>query len=209
MQIHDVEQGTEEWLAVRAGLPTASKADSMVTAAKLQPSKSIETYARELAAEVLMGGFLPDDERFTGNKFTDRGHRLEPEARSLYGLSVIDPVAEVGFITNHGAGCSPDSLVGDTGLLEVKSPIAPNWIELAAVIGKDQFPAKYKLQCQFQLWVTERDWCDLVVYHPHDNFGMRSIRACRDESAIAALSKATALVIERRDELVSMIREAA
>jgi hypothetical protein len=91
----------------------------------------------------------------------------------------------VGFVTNHGAGCSPDSLIGDAGMLEIKTA-APH-----ILIGRllcDDFPPEHRAQCQGNLWVAEREWIDCLVYWP----GMPPVvrRAERDEAFIKDLAAA-------------------
>ena len=81
MKIHDVEQNSEAWFRLRAGVPTASQWHKLLTPAKLEPSRSRSGYAYELAGPVIAGEPL---ESFGGSSWTERGHRLEPEARDEY-----------------------------------------------------------------------------------------------------------------------------
>lgn len=119
----DIEQGTEEWAAIRKGRPTASRFDEIVTASGA-PSKSSNAYIRELIAEC----FCPDFSAWVGNIYTDRGQQLEPEAREAFAKATGLTVDQVGFVISADGvcGCSPDSLVMENGVpvagLEVKSP---------------------------------------------------------------------------------------
>ncbi len=80
MIIHPVEQNTDDWVKLRAGLPTASSFKSIITSQGL-PSKSLPTYAAKLAADKYAGEPL---DSFEGNVWTERGHELESDARDLY-----------------------------------------------------------------------------------------------------------------------------
>lgn len=203
MEILNLEQGTPEWDKARAGLPTASRAGDLITQAKLSPSASMRAYAAELAAEFRAGEPL---DAFRGNKATEAGHELEPEARALAAISMDDPVTEVGFVMNYGAGCSPDGLVGDHGLLEVKCPFAKHWVRhIAHMKLERESPPDFKLQLQFQMWICDREWNELVMYHPHEKLGLRKLRVYRDENIIAKLAKQVALCIEQRDQFIDIM----
>lgn len=156
-------QGTLEWLAARAGKFTASTAKDLLTQGRGgQPSKTRETLLLKLAAE-----------RLAGHPFTtpttyamERGKVLEPEARAFYALMTGQDVQEVGFMqhpTHEIAGCSPDGLVGEKGLIEIKCPLVPEK-HMRALLG--DVDDEYTAQRQFQMWVTDREWCDAVSFHP-------------------------------------------
>lgn len=195
MTIHDLEQGTPEWFALRMGLPTSSQFATVMAKGKGgEPSKTRQTYLYKLAGERLTGA--PMDS--FSNAHTERGHQMEPEARQFYAfMTDLDPRL-VGFITNHGAGASPDSLVGDSGMLEIKTKL-PHL--LLAVHEQGSFPAEHKAQCQGQLWIAEREWVDLICYWP----GMQPFikRAHRDEEYIAALADAVARFNDELETLVA------
>jgi len=115
----------------------------------------------------------------------DRGHEMEAEARSLYAfMSDADPT-QIGFLRNGQKGCSPDSLIGDAGVLEIKTKLPHLLIDC---ILKDDFPAEHKAQCQGALWVAEREWVDIAVYWPRMPLFVK--RAYRDEEYISKLSDA-------------------
>lgn len=182
LEIHHVEQGTPEWFDLRKGIPTASEFECLIkkTAAG-KPSATRQTYMLQLAGEVLTGE--PPENFFS--LYTERGKRLEPEARDLYAFLSDSEPAQVGFLTNHGAGCSPDSLIGDVGMLEIKTKAPKTLIE---AILADEFCAEHKAQCQGALWVAEREWIDLAVYWPGLPLFVK--RAHRDEAYIATLAEA-------------------
>lgn len=165
MQIHkDIEQGSAAWYQLRAGKATASEFSKLVTATG-KPSKSIGPYARLLAAEDVLERSL---EQFGGNASTERGHELEPEARNYYEFTTSAKIEEVAFITNDEgtAGCSPDSLVNEDGLLEIKCPMEQKFMDCLAHTYEGNCPPDYWIQVQAQIFISGREWCDLLVYHP-------------------------------------------
>jgi hypothetical protein len=203
IEVHEIEQGTEQWHTLRAGLPTASEFSKLVTGTG-KKSTQLFDYAATLAAELYAGKPL---ERWEGNSATERGHEIEPLARSNYEFQNDVEIVQVGFITNFGAGCSPDGLVGSAGLIEIKSQLPKGHVQTLAHYQKNGGPPSgYLPQVQGQLLVCERDWCDLCFYHP--DLPSLTIRVERDESYIRELVKGIQLVIEQRDELVSMLESA-
>lgn len=181
MQVHSMPQGTPEWFAVRRGLPTASQFATIMAKGKKagEPSKTRLTYLYKLAGERLTGE--PMDS--FSNAHTERGHEMEGEARQLYAFLRDCEPEQIGFITNGPKGCSPDSLVGGDGMLEIKTKL-PHL--LLACHEQGGFPAEHRAQCQGQLWVAEREWVDLVCYWPR--LQPLIVRAYRDEPYIKQLS---------------------
>ena len=199
--IHDVEQGSASWLQVRLGVPSASNFSRLVTS-KGAPSSSIEPYARELAAEVFADKTMDE---FDGNAWMNRGKDLEAEALELYAFTRDVEPKRVGFITNHNAGCSPDALVGDDGLVEVKCLRAERHVEAVSYYAKHKkAPSGYIQQTQGQLWITGRTWCDLYFYHP--DMPPLVIRQTRDAEMHAALAAAVAQVCTLRGEILADLR---
>ena len=155
-----MEQGSEAWHDARVGLPTASNFSAILANGRGgAPSKTRLTYLRKLAGERITG---QPAENYT-NAHMDRGKAMEAEARALYEFTAGVEVERVGLIKNHGAGASPDGLVGDDGLLEIKTAlphILIGYHEAATV------PPEHVAQLQGQLWVSERAFCDLMIYWP-------------------------------------------
>ena len=117
-----------------------------------------------------------------------RGSFLESEAGRYYAFIRDCEPETVGFITNDAGtvGCSPDRLVGDDALLEIKCPAPHTQIGYLLNQGPS---AKYKPQIQGQLWLCgKRDWCDLLSYHPE--LPVALVRVERDDKFIAILSDA-------------------
>lgn len=194
IQIFNFDQGTEEWHLARAGIPTASMfATVMASGRGGGESKTRAKYMRQLAGEVITGRPVES----YSNVHMDRGHEMEPEARELYAFATDATPELIGFIRNGEKGCSPDSLIGANGMLEIKSKLPDLVIECWE---RDDFPPEHKAQCQGGLWVAEREWIDIVVYWPAMPVFIK--RAYRDEPYIAEMSKA---VDQFNDELAALV----
>lgn len=198
MIVLDVSQGSPEWLAARAGLPTASMfATVMASGRGGGESKTRRTYMRKLAGEIITG--LPMESYSNG--YMDRGKAMEDEARRAYSFMTDAEPNQVGFIVNGPKGCSPDSLIGADGALEIKT-MSPHL--LIDVLDADVFPPEHKAQCQGVLWVCERDWIDLAVYFTGMPLFVK--RAYRDPEYIRALSDAVDLFNEDLARTVEFVR---
>lgn len=204
MIIHNMDQGTPEWFEVRAGLPTASEFSKLITS-KGEASKSLSGYALTLAGELFAGKPL---DAWQGNQWTDRGKELEDEARSTYEFTHSARVEQVGFITDDARRCgaSPDGLVGDDGMSEIKCLKAENHIKALLYYKKNgRCPTDYVQQTQGQIMVAERQWVDLIFYHP--DLPMLVIRQERDDSLIQSLQAQIDNVIAERDKILTEIKE--
>jgi hypothetical protein len=160
MKIHDCRQGSPEWWSFRAGVPTASNFEKIVTPKKMTLSAQGAGYIRELIEERIVGAEWID--RPTTRPM-QHGIDLEPEARAFYEVMTDADVDRVGFITTDDGrfGCSPDALVGEDGGLELKCPQVRTHIGYLLEGG---LPAEYRLQVHGSLWVTGRSWWDFVSY---------------------------------------------
>jgi YqaJ-like viral recombinase domain. len=159
----EIEQGTDEWHALRRGVITASAISKLLTATfKPASNDTSRALLYQLLAERITGesdsGFYNDD--------MARGHLLEGYARDLYAEN-FDPVAECGFITLTTSagilGYSPDGLVGDDGLIEIKCPRPKTHLK-SLLTG--EVPAEYVPQVQTGLATTGRRYCDYISYAP-------------------------------------------
>ena len=203
MKIHNVEQGSDEWHKLRAGKPTASMFSSLITPKTRKPSSGLETYAYELAAEKFAGGRL---DPWVGNVWTDRGHELEPEAFKEYNFSMNMPSVQIGFATNDEEtyGASPDRAIGDDGLLEIKCLKAENHVKnVTFVVEEGECPPDYFLQIQGEMFVTERDWVDLYLYH--DVLPSLAHRVEPDIEIFGLLDELLPKLITRRDEIYEIL----
>ncbi|VIO73848.1 lambda exonuclease family protein [Bradyrhizobium ivorense] len=194
MQVFNVEQNSPEWFEARRGIPTASQFKSILAKGE---GKTRRSYMLKLAGEIITGEKM---ESFS-NDYTERGHEFEPEARDLYCFETGAQVQRVGFIRNGRVGCSPDSLIGDNGGLEIKSQSPHLLIE---TILKNEFPPEHKAQVQGTLWVTKREWWDLVVYYR--GMPLFKKRAHRDEKYIQALATEVDKFNADLDAVVAQIR---
>lgn len=197
MILHDCDQNSEEWLALRSGLPTASEFFRIVTpTGKL--SKSADGYAHKLIAEELLKEPVVD---LSNLQWIERGKMLEPEAAELYEFETKDKTKPIGFITNDVGtlGCSPDRLALSGGIVEIKCPAPQTHIGYML----NGFDTDYKPQVQGQLYITGLSWCDWFSYHP-ELPGVR-MRVERDEAYIAILDKSLADFIELKKNLRNQI----
>jgi putative phage-type endonuclease len=158
--IEMIEQGSDEWFAARIGKVTASRVADVIAKTKTGFSTSRDNYMAQLVCERLTG---QKSESFT-NAAMQHGTETEPLARLSYEVSQNVLVDEVGFVPHPSiimAGASPDGLVGDDGLLEIKCPNTATHIE---TLLSQTVPGKYNTQMQFQMACTERSWCDFVSF---------------------------------------------
>lgn len=177
VEIFECDQNTPEWKAARSGLATASEFHSILAQGE---GKTRRSYMLRLASERITGAPTETYE----NADMVRGRVMEPEARDFYSFTTNSELRRVGFIKNGNAGCSPDSLIGDDGMLEIKTQRADLLIE---TLLEDKFPTKHKAQCQGALWIAEREWIDLVIYWPKMPTFIK--RVGRDANYIANLAR--------------------
>jgi putative phage-type endonuclease len=185
-----MEQGSPEWLAMRAGKFTGSRfADLMATTQAGKASASRANLLTTLALERLTG--IPE-ETFC-NDAMRRGTELEPLARGAYEAQTGELVETVAFIVHPSlpfCGVSPDGLLGTDGMLEIKCPASQ--AKHLTALRNGSHAAEYRWQVQGQLWVAERAWCDVVSYDPRFPEGLQLAitRVERDDVAIKALEQA-------------------
>ena len=155
-----MEQRSEEWFQARLGLVTASRVADVLAKIKSGESASRRNYKIQLVSERLTG---ERQESYINQAMQD-GIDREQFARDRY-VQEQGRVEEVGFVKHPTleAGASPDGMVGDDGILEIKCPMGSTHTE---TLMTQDIPSKYVPQVQFQLLVTGRKWCDFVSYHP-------------------------------------------
>lgn len=190
---NEIKQGTDQWKEIRSGIPTASMFKAIIAKGE---GKTRKAYLNRLAAEIITGESI---ESFTSQAM-QRGTQMEDEARFFYCFLKDVETTQVGFIKNGRKGASPDSLIGIDGLLEIKTQRGDLLVE---TILKDEFPPEHMAQVQGQLWVSEREWCDLIVYWP--NMPPFIKRAYRDKFYIDNLSQEVDKFNEELDKVVSKI----
>lgn len=198
MNIIECEQGSPEWYAARAGIPTASEFSTVLAVGK-QGGKSVQrvAYLNKLAGEIL----TEEPMETYVNADMERGKLIEDEARDAYAFQTGSEIRRVGFIRNGDTGASPDSLIGNKGGLEIKSA-APH-IQIARLLA-DELPPEHKAQVQGNLWVCEREWWDFVSYCPKLPLFVK--RVTRDEEYIAKLAHEVELFNTELQQTVEYIR---
>lgn len=157
----DCEQGSEEWLAARLGIPTATGFENIVTATGKKSASYIK-YMAELIEESILGG----GDTFKSG-FMERGNQLEPQARAAYEFLTGNDVVQVGGVylnENRDVMVSPDGLIPSLKKgLEIKCPKMSTHIRYLLEGG---VPAEYVIQVQANLWVTGYETWDFVSYCP-------------------------------------------
>jgi putative phage-type endonuclease len=197
-------QGTPEWLAERAGKVTAS----MISAVMMKPETAgFRDYQAQIVAEILTG--KPQGSDFTSAAM-QFGSETEPLARSAYEAETGVAVDEVGFCQHlkiERSGASPDGLVGNSGLVEIKCPKVAT--HLAYLIA-DVVPAAYKNQMMFQMACTGRDWCDFVSFRPDlpEHLQLLIVRFNRDPARILELETAVIAFLDGVDKMLSQLKKA-
>lgn len=189
---HNMDQGTDEWFAIREMKFTASKAQAIGSA-----GKGLETLCKELIIEKYTSGV----EKFS-NEHTERGHELEDSARFAYELERGVTIVQMGFCElDKDTGCSPDGEIKEDkdGIVEIKCLAEKGFID---IVMSKKVPSQYMWQMQMQMWVMNKKWCDFVVYNEHytDN-PLIIIRALRDEKKIDALKEGVAKGIVIRNKM--------
>lgn len=159
MKYHDIEQNTDEWLDMRIGKVTGSSCSKIMANYGKAFGDPAKKAAVSVAVEQLTGKRSSADSYI--NSHMERGHEQEPIARSLYEDMYFVDVTNGGFFDCGQCGCSPDGLVGDDGIIEIKSVISH--VHYANIKRGGVDPA-YKWQLYFNLLKTEREWIDFVSY---------------------------------------------
>ena len=157
-----MEQRTEEWFEARMGCVTASRTADVMAKTKSGYAASRANYMAELICERLTG------ERQGGfsSAAMQWGTETEPQARMAYEIITGATVVETGFVLHPeiaGFGASPDGLIGDDGLIEIKCPNTATHID---TLLADKVPTKYIIQMHVQMLCTGRAWCDFVSFDP-------------------------------------------
>lgn len=201
MKVIDFPQGTPEWLASRAGRVTASKVSDALAKTQKGESAVRVKYLEQIAAEIITG--KPQGSSFT-NAAMQTGTEREPVARSMYESIYGMMVEEVGLVlhpTIERGAASPDGLVGTSGCIEIKCPMATThmnyWADGVA-------PANYMNQMQWVMACTGRDWCDFISYHPDfdEETQLFVVRVPRDEKRIAEMEEGVLKFLDEAGQIV-------
>ena len=202
--IVDCEQGSETWFAYRLGKVSASRMADMTARTKTGYGASRGNYLAELVAQRLTGVYAES----YSNGAMQWGTEQEPAARAMYEFMNNLFVTLVGVAlhdTIPNACASPDGLVGDDGLVEIKCPNTATHI--ATLLGSE-IDGKYLKQMQWQMACTGRKWCDFVSYDPRmpPEMQLHIQRVPRREDDITALALATELFLSEVDNTEAALR---
>ena len=201
-----MEQRSEEWYAARCGKVTASKIGDILKRIRNGDwAASRRNYCAQLVNERLTG--KPHIPTYT-NDYMEWGKEQEVPARELYSKTTGSVVEDVGFI-NHPtiahAGASPDGLIGEDGLLEIKCLIKANHMEILLSENLE----KYELQMHWQMACTGRKWCDFVSFNPElpEHMQLFIKRLERDDQEITRLEREVRIFLEEVDETVKALEK--
>jgi len=199
-----MEQRTDEWFGARLGKVTASKLNDMLAKTKSGYSTSRQNYLIQLVSERLTG---QRSESYI-NSAMQHGIDTEDEARNAYIFKYAN-VTEEGFVDHPNiqmSGASPDGLVGDDGLIEIKCPLATTHTQ---TLMSGEVPTKYINQMMWQMACTGRQWVDFVSYCPSfpENLKLFVKRIERDDKLIQELEDEVKKFLEEVDQNVNKLKE--
>jgi len=197
-----VEQRTDEWFKSRLGKVTASRVTDVMARTKAGWGAGRANYMAQLISERLTG----EQQSSFSNAAMQWGTDTEPQARAAYTLITGRTVEEVGFVDHPAiemSGASPDGLVGDSGLVEIKCPNTATHLE-TLITGA--VPTKYRKQMLWQMACTGRAWCDFASFDPRVPFEMQ-LFVQRVELDPADLAETEAAVREFLAETAAKITE--
>lgn len=197
-----MQQRTEEWFAARCGKVTASRMKDIIAKSD---TAAYRNYQAEIISERLSGR---PAESYSSREM-QRGTELEPKARAVYLLETGSDVSETGLIPHPSianSGASPDGLVDNDGLLEIKCPNTATHIDF---LLHRQPKREYILQMQWQMACTGRLWCDFVSYddrlpEPH---AYACIRIMRDPETIERLEQAAADFLAEAEAIIKQLEQ--
>lgn len=198
-------QRTPEWYEARLGKVTASRVSDVMAKTKSGYSASRANYMAQLICERLTGT--------QGDTYQNAamawGTEQEPAARGAYEARTGLLVQETGFVphpTISMSGASPDGLVGDDGLVEIKCPNTATHID---TILSETVPSKYIAQMQWQMVCTGRQWCDFISYDPRvpEKMQLWVKRVQRDQKLIDEMENEVFNFIEELESKIDALKE--
>lgn len=200
---NEIQQGSAEWLQMRAGRLTASRLEKILTGPRGGQNYGRDALRSLIVAEIVTG--TPQDPPLNSPAVL-WGTQNEPEAREAYQEWSGLPVAQVAFVehpTIGSAGASPDGLVGEDGNLEIKCPTSPTHLE---TVFSRAMPVKHMPQVQWQMACTGRRWTDFVSYDPRvpRELQLFVVRVPRNEAYIAKIEADARAFL---DEVFERVRE--
>lgn len=204
VKVYDFEQRTPEWYAVRELKFTASDANALISR-----GKGVLSLIEEKLMDYFSSGVFEEYEKKPYTKDMQRGVEFEEQARRIYELETGLKVSEVGFCElTENAGCSPDGLVGDDGLIEIKNHSNKVFFKL---MQDRKIENKYLDQMQYQMFVTGRQWCDYFGFNPNFDPCFIKIRIHKDPEVFQqirdGLSYAVPILLKRKEELSKLFKK--
>ncbi len=199
-----VEQGTAAWKRARLGYVSASRIGDVMTGGG---GVTRGKYAMRVAAERVSDGSGTES---YSNEFMEWGTQQEPFARITYESKSNVFVEKTGFWVHpeiQWLGASPDGLVGDDGLVEIKCPFTTTHMRY---VFDDEVPKEYYKQIQCQLWVTGRSWCDFISYDPRITAKHKQLfvkRCMRDEAVISKMESEVKKFLEEVNGIVDKLNK--
>ena len=195
VKIHNMEQRSDEWFAIKKGKASASRAQAIGNG-----GKGLENYVIEIMAEYYS---IAERENYI-NEHMQRGIELEPIAKQIYELEHDCEVREIGFAEyNEYIGCSPDGLVGKDGMIEIKCPCDRIYL---GILINEKIDSGYVWQCQMNMLILKRKWCDLIFYNPNFKKSMYIKRLKADKKTHEKLLKGFEKVEEEIKKIKNKIK---
>ena len=200
-----MEQRSDEWFAARLGKVTASKVSCVTSKTQSGYGSSRETYMTQLVLERITN----TPTTFFSNAAMQWGTDQEPFARAAYEAAIDVLVDEEGFVPHPTilmSGASPDGLVRNDGLVEIK---CPNSATHKKTLLSNKAESKYINQMQWQMACTGRKWCDFVSYDPRfpEHLQLFVTRVFRDDELIAHLESEVATFLKEVSEEINKLNE--
>lgn len=199
--IDNLEQNTEEWFIHRAGKITGSVFHTLIGNGETRNSLIYKLAFEQINKRPM------EEERYE-NEHMKRGHELEPLARDMYRIKTNQEVKEVGFVLGDDevyTGCSPDGLVGEDGLIEIKAPIISTMIKQ---IVEDKIKKEYYTQIQYNLFISKRKWADYVMYNEQLPLYIKRIEVDNkfvEETIIPNIERAKKDILEAQEKLINYV----
>lgn len=200
-----MEQRSESWFAARLGKVTASRVSDVIAQTKSGWGAGRKNYMSQLLCERLTG--LQQDS--FSNAAMQWGTEIEPRARAAYQFVTDNTVQEVGFVDHPRiamSGASPDGLVGDNGLIEIKCPNTATHLD---TLLNGTIPDKYIVQMQWQMTCTGTDWCDFVSFDPRigQDHEYWCKRIERDDKRIQELEEMVSEFLSELDGMMEQLNQ--
>lgn len=198
----DIEQGSTAWHELHGSVPTASCFSKIITT-KGDRSKQRKDYMLQLAGTRVFGVFEDNYQSW----HMERGLEREKEAKELYTLITGNELVDVGFCYHDDdldRGCSPDGLINDDGVFELKSPMLKTHCKY---ILDGKLPTDYFCQVQGELYITGLKWAHFVSYFP--GTPMFIVKVERDEKFISKLASELDLFVKDLESMCSSLRSSA